>query len=48
MLTDDAHKVIERQSNEYTWKDMNGLNEEMDGMAIVALILKMPLPSPQS
>ncbi len=27
MLTDDACKVIKRQSNEYTWKDMNGLDE---------------------
>ncbi len=40
MLTDDARKVIKCQSNQYTWKDMNGLDEEMDGMTIVALILK--------
>jgi hypothetical protein len=39
MLSDDACKVIERQSEEYMWKDMNGLNEEMDGMTITAFIL---------
>ncbi len=44
MLTDDARKVIKRQSTEYTWKDMNGLDEEMDGMTIVALILKRLCP----
>jgi hypothetical protein len=31
--------VIERQSNEYRWKDANGIDEEMDGMTITALIL---------
>jgi hypothetical protein len=39
MLSDDACKVIEHQSEECTWKDMNGLNEEMDGMTIIALTL---------
>jgi hypothetical protein len=39
MLTDDARLVIERQSDEYTWSDLVRLDEEMDGMAIVALIL---------
>jgi hypothetical protein len=36
-LCDDACKVIECQSEEYMWKDMNGLDEEMDGMTITAL-----------
>jgi hypothetical protein len=40
MLSDDACKVIERQSEEYTWKDMNGLNEEMDGTTIIAITLQ--------
>jgi hypothetical protein len=39
MLSNDACKVIKCQSDEYTWKDANGLNEEMDGMIITALIL---------
>ncbi len=39
MLTDDAHQVIEQQSDEYTWSDLAGLDEEMDGMTIVALVL---------
>ena len=39
MLSDDACKMIERQSEEYMWKDMNGLNEEMDVMTITALTL---------
>jgi hypothetical protein len=40
MLSDDACKVIERQSEEYTWKDMNGLNEEMDGTTIIVITLQ--------
>jgi hypothetical protein len=40
MLSDDARKVIERQSEEYTWTDANGLDEEIDGMTILALILR--------
>jgi hypothetical protein len=39
MPSDDARKVIERQSKEYTWTDANGLDKEMDGMTILALIL---------
>jgi hypothetical protein len=39
MLSDDAHKVIERQSEEYNWTDAAGLDKEMDGMAILALVL---------
>ena len=40
MLSDDAHKVIERQSKEYTWTNADGFDEEMDGMTILALILQ--------
>ena len=38
MLSDDACKEIKDQSQreEYTWKDANGLDEEMDGMTITA------------
>jgi hypothetical protein len=39
MLTDDMRQVIERQSDKYTWSDLAGLDEVMDGMTIVALIL---------
>jgi hypothetical protein len=39
MLSDDACKVIECLSEGYTWKDMNGLDKEMDGMTITALTL---------
>jgi hypothetical protein len=44
MLSDDVCKVIERESEEYTWKDMNGLNEEMGGMTITALTLQCLQP----
>jgi hypothetical protein len=39
MLSDDACKVIECQSKEYTWMDASGLDKEMDGMTILALVL---------
>ncbi len=39
LLSDEAQKVIECQSNEYMQKDANGVDEEMDGMTITALIL---------
>jgi hypothetical protein len=38
MLSDDC-QVIECQSNQFVWKDENVINEEMDGLTIVALIL---------
>jgi hypothetical protein len=41
LLSNKAQKVIERQSNEYTWKDANGVDEEMDGMTIIALAQKV-------
>jgi hypothetical protein len=44
MLTDDAHQVIKRQLDEYTWSDLARLDEEMDGMTIVALILRRLRP----
>ncbi len=39
MLSDEARQAIERQSNQFVWKDENGIDEEMDGLTIVALIL---------
>ncbi len=39
LLSNKAQKVIERQSNEYTWKDTNGVDEVMDDMTTNALIL---------
>jgi hypothetical protein len=39
MLSDDACKVIERQSKEYTWTNSTGLDEEMDGMTILTLLI---------
>jgi hypothetical protein len=42
MLSNDACKVMKHQSDEYTWKDANGLDEVMDGMTITALILWHP------
>jgi hypothetical protein len=32
------------QSDEYTWSDLAGLDEEMDGMTIVALVLHRLCP----
>jgi hypothetical protein len=40
MLTEDARQVIEHQLYEYTWSDLARLDEEMDGMTIVALICR--------
>ena len=37
MLSDKARQVIERQSDQFVWKDENGINEEMDGLTIVIL-----------
>jgi hypothetical protein len=37
--SDDARQVIESQSDEYYWTDLAGLDEEMDGMTILALVL---------
>jgi hypothetical protein len=39
LLSNEAQKVIKLQSNEYMWKDANGVDKEMDGMTITALIL---------
>ncbi len=44
MISDDACKVIERQSEEYTRTDSTGLNGEMDGMTILTLILRRLQP----
>ncbi len=44
MFSNDACKVIARQSEEYTWKDVHGLDEEMDGMTITALTLQRLWP----
>jgi hypothetical protein len=40
MLTDCACQVIERQVGEYTWRDLSGLDKEMDGMTILALVIR--------
>ena len=39
MLSDDARQVIESQSYEYSWTDLAGLDEEIDGMTISAHVL---------
>jgi hypothetical protein len=39
LLSNKAQKVIECQSTEYMWKGANGVDKEMDGMTITALIL---------
>ncbi len=39
MLSDEACQVIERQSAQFVWKDENGIDEEMYGLTIIALIL---------
>ena len=44
MLSDSARQVIERQAEEYTWKDSFGLDEEMDGMTILALVIRRLRP----
>ncbi len=37
MLSNEACQVIERQSNQFVWKDENAINKEMDGLIIVHL-----------
>jgi hypothetical protein len=44
MLTDGACQVIKRQAEEYTWKDLSGLDEEMDSMTILALVIRRLCP----
>ncbi len=39
MLSNESCQVIECQSDQFVWKDENGIDEEMDGLTIVALIL---------
>jgi hypothetical protein len=39
MLSDEARQVIKRQIDQFVWKDENGIDEEMDGLTIIALIL---------
>jgi hypothetical protein len=39
MLSNKSHQVIEHQIDQFVWKDENGIDEEMDGLTIVALIL---------
>jgi hypothetical protein len=39
MLSDDDCNVIARQIKEYAWTDADGIDKEMDGMTILALIL---------
>jgi hypothetical protein len=40
MITNNERQVIERQLDQHTWSDLAGLDEKMDGMTIVALILR--------
>ena len=45
LLTDEARQVIEQQSDLYTWKDPTNVeDDEMDGLTIVALILRRLRP----
>ena len=45
LLTDEARQVIEQQADLYTWKDPSGVeDDEMDGLTIVALILRRLRP----
>jgi hypothetical protein len=39
MLSNKACQVVERQSDQFVWKDENGIDEEMDSLTIIALIL---------
>jgi hypothetical protein len=44
MLTDGARQVIKRQAEEYTWKDLSGLDEETDLMTILTLVIRCLSP----
>ena len=45
LLNNEARQVIEQQSDLYTWKDLTGVeDDEMDGLTIVALILRRLRP----
>jgi hypothetical protein len=39
LLTDSARQAIEQQSKLYTWANLSGRKEEVDGLTILALIL---------
>ena len=39
LLTDSACQAIEQQSKLYTWANLSGREEEVDGLTILALIL---------
>jgi hypothetical protein len=39
LLTDSAHQAIEQQNLLYTWTSNLGMEEEIDGLTVLALIL---------
>ncbi len=45
LLTDSARQAIEQQSKLYTWANLSGREEEVDGQTILALILARIRPN---
>jgi hypothetical protein len=45
LLTDSARQAIEQQSSLYTWTSNSGMEEEIDGLTVLALILSRICPN---
>jgi hypothetical protein len=45
LLTDSACQAIQQHTNQYTWISQNGREEEVDGLTILALILRRICPN---
>jgi hypothetical protein len=45
LLIDSAHQVIKQNSDLYTWSTLDGINEEVDGLTLLALILGRICPN---
>ncbi len=40
LLSNSARQTIKQNSDNYTWSTLNGIDEEVDGLTLFALILR--------
>jgi hypothetical protein len=45
LLSNSARQAIKQNSDIYMWSTLNGINEEVDGMTLLALILGRICPN---
>jgi hypothetical protein len=45
LLSNSAHQAIKQNSDIYTWSTLDGIDEEVDGMTLLALILGRICPN---